>query len=100
MGGTNIVAKGQYKRWELKILPIKKSLNKTAKIMIGVVDVDTLSEREKGNAIESEFWFLPRFGYAIEGQTGKKYHIDHKGKAYTSKWKVGDTITVELNRTS
>ena len=98
--GTNIVTKGQYKRWELRILPIKKSLNKTAKVMIGVVDVDTLNERERGCAIQSEFWFTPKFGYSVCGQTGKKFHIDQKGRAYTNKWKVGDTITVELNRTS
>merc|ERR1719245_460259 len=98
--GTNIISKGQYKRWNLKLLPIKKSINKTAKVMIGVVDVDTLNEREKGNAIQSEFWFTPKFGYSVCGQTGKKYHINEEGCAYTNKWKVGDTITVELNRTS
>merc|ERR1712228_30169 len=100
--GTQIVTKGQYKRWELKILPIKKSLNKTAKVMIGVVDVDTLNERERGSSIQSEFWTSAghKFGYSVCGQTGKKYHIDLKGRAYRKQWKVGDTINVELNRTS
>jgi len=101
--GTKIVSKGEYKRWDLKLLANKNRNgfnNKTVKVMIGVIDVNTLNERERGNAIPCEFWNMPKFGYCVCGQTGKKYHIEKKGNAYTSKWKIGDTITVELNRTS
>jgi hypothetical protein len=105
--GTKIVTKGEYKRWQIKILPntdipnnVSRNTNKAVKCMIGVVDIDSISAGERGNAIQSAFWLLPRIGYCFGGEKGRKYHIDKKGKSYGHKYKVGDTVTVELNRTN
>jgi len=72
--GTLIVTKGQYKRWQIKILPINKGKKGgIAKVMIGVCSIESLRDSERGNALNSEFW---------------------------NKYKIGDTVTVGLNRTS
>ena len=68
--------------------------------MIGIIDIDSIFEKEQGQCIENEFWILPYFGYAFGGEKGRKYHIDKKGKSYSKKYKIGDVITVELNRTA
>merc|ERR1719384_27279 len=99
--GTKIVAKGCYKRWQIKIQNVTGSVSrksKTAKCFIGIVDIDSLNERERGRAIQCQFWMLPYFGYAF-GEKGRKYHIDKKGMSYSKKIKIGDVVTVELNRT-
>ncbi len=107
--GTKIVTKGEYKRWQIKILPRncesdinkKRYINKrgTAKVMIGVVDIESLREKQRGIAINSQFWMFPHFGYAFCGENGKKYHKSN-GETFSSKYKIGDVITVELNRKS
>eukprot|EP00483_Globobulimina_turgida_P006054 UN06064 len=106
--GTKIVTKGEYKRWQIKILPSnfesdndKRYIKKggTAKVMIGVVDIDSVSERQRGTALNSQFWMSPHFGYAFCGENGKKYH-NSTGETFSKKYKIGDTISIELNRTS
>ena len=99
--GTLIVTKGQYKRWQIKILPINKGKKGgIAKVMIGVCSIESLRDSERGNALNSEFWKGPYFGYAFDGEKGKKYHNSSVGIQYSNKYRIGDTITVELNRTS
>eukprot|EP01084_Bolivina_argentea_P012854 24072_1 len=103
--GSKIVTKGEYKRWIIKILPTNTNKKYTkllrggnksiAKVMIGIIDVNCLIERERGNIINGPFWIKPYFGYAYGGEKGKKYHNSSIGMTYSSKYKIGDIITVE-----
>mmetsp|Transcript_28915 Transcript_28915/g.47351 ORF Transcript_28915/g.47351 Transcript_28915/m.47351 type:complete len:266 (+) Transcript_28915:32-829(+) len=105
--GTKIASKTEYKRWHIRILPnpqriggIKgNDLCKTAHIMLGIVDINNLSYKQRGCATQIQFWERPFFGYAFGAATGRKYHCDAKGVNYGSKCKIGDTIAVVLNRT-
>ena len=77
----------------------KRVNNKTAKVMIGIIDIDSIQLNQRGKVIEGNFCLLPYFGYGFNGINGKKYHIDKTGKSYSNRYKIGDVIIVELNRT-
>eukprot|EP01083_Nonionella_stella_P270452 915873_1 len=92
--GNQIIMKGQYKKWEVKIIPKfkpKKTKDHIADVVIGVVNAKKISDRAGG------FWLGPQLGYAYYGYSGKKFHTNRKGKAYSDKFNINDTISVEIN---
>eukprot|EP01084_Bolivina_argentea_P072628 131874_1 len=97
--GTTVVSKNQYKRWRLQIISKnnnnKKLNNKSVNIFIGISDNRITDSNHGTNDL---FWVYPYFGYAYYGNNGKKFHLDKRGKIYGKKYRLGDIITVELNR--
>eukprot|EP01084_Bolivina_argentea_P011913 22306_1 len=105
--GTQIIRKGDYKIWKLKIYPRNDTINyiinnksfPIADIVIGIVDIDTINKQSKYYNYNGGFWTEPFFGYGYYGYNGKKFHNERRGKQYNNnnKYKVGDTITIELD---
>eukprot|EP01083_Nonionella_stella_P064138 166906_1 len=100
--GTQLVAKGDYKKWRLKIYPrhntIKQRQSPFADLVIGVADARTIrSDNKRYNDYKGPFWREPFVGYGYHGLDGKKFHEKRKGKVHGQKFKVGDIITVELD---
>jgi len=92
--GNQVISKGQYKKWEIKILPKfkpKKQKDHIADVVIGVVDSKKVSNRAGG------FWLGPLLGYGYYGYNGKKFHTNKKGKAYSNKFNINDTLSIEVN---
>ena len=98
--GTKIANKNQYIRWKIKILPNSEDrsnsiiASKAANVMIGVVDTQTIPREQSGKAINAPFWKGDYFGYAVGRAKSKK------GVTATKKYKIGDVVTIELNRKS
>lgn len=96
--GTKISNKNQYHRWKINILPNDNHdrnnsiiSSKAANVMIGIVDTQSIAS---GKAINAPFWKDDHFGYAVGRGKSKKC------VSVTKKYKIGDVITIELNRKS
>ena len=92
--GNQSVTKGQYKKWEVKIIPkkqIKKAKDGIADVVIGIIDIKKITAKSGG------FWLGPSLGYGYYGWNGKKFHTQKKGKNYGGKYSVNDKIGVEIN---
>jgi len=96
--GTKIATKSSYSRWRLKILSNASEggllTSRCANIMIGIVDHQSISPDENGKGINAPFWNGNdgHFGYAIGRTKGSNN--------YKKKFKIGDVVTIELNRKS
>lgn len=92
--GNQIVTKGQYKRWEVKIIPkfvAKKQKDYIADVVIGIVNCQKLNNTFGG------FWLGPMLGYGYYGYNGKKFHTKRQGKNYAAKFNINDQISIEVN---
>ena len=108
--GTQIIQNGHYKAWKLKIYPRHETVEYMAQnnmsqrpvadIVVGVVDVETIKngKNTKYNRYDGGFWKDSYFGYGYYGFNGKKFHKKRRGKVYGKKYRIGDIITIELDR--
>jgi len=93
--GNQVIQKGQYKKWTVKILPRTQPKNakeeRACEVVVGVVDAKKVSNRQGG------FWLGPMLGYGYYGFSGKKFHTKKRGTNYGRKYGANDTISVEIN---
>eukprot|EP01084_Bolivina_argentea_P136483 240362_1 len=76
--GQQTINKGQYKKWEIKIIPkiiVRNAKQGIADIVIGIADSKLVKQigSKKGS-----FWLRPFYGYGFYGFNGKKFHINKK----------------------
>jgi len=96
--GTDIISRGQTKTWNLKIIK-KDAARRKPYVLIGIMEhqtkLDALNRRIEG--------FVQNNGYCLYTASGKKYHNRISGQEFKYgqqfQYKVGDTISMELDLT-